>query len=116
MGNQLPASLQAVRGRKFETDRLRPRELEGKTRWELMGVDLSQDDRWRRHRADLDAHRPFRAFRYSMVDKAGQPLHLSISSKPIGLGQLPRLPRHRDEHNPDHRGASPRRGGRGAAA
>ncbi|MFI5021803.1 MAG: PAS domain S-box protein [Alphaproteobacteria bacterium] len=58
-------------------------DIAGKTRWELMGVDLSQDDHWRRHRADLDAQRPFRAFRYSMVDKSGQPLHLSISGKPI---------------------------------
>ncbi|HXQ68525.1 MAG TPA: PAS domain S-box protein [Alphaproteobacteria bacterium] len=76
------------RFKQFLGESLRPtgyasQELEGKTRWELMGVDLSQDDHWRRHRADLDAHRPFRAFRYSMVDKSGQPLHLSISGKPI---------------------------------
>jgi len=76
------------RFRLFRGESLRPtgyaeQELVGKARWELMGVGLADEDHWRRHRADLDARRPFRDFRYSLVDKFGRPLHLSISGKPI---------------------------------
>jgi PAS domain S-box-containing protein len=35
----------------------------GKARWDIPGVDM-EDEIWRAHRADLEAHRPFQNFRY----------------------------------------------------
>lgn len=56
----------------------------GKTRWELVGVDPSSDERWRRHRDDLLARRPFRDFRYVAPDaKDGRITHWRISGRPI---------------------------------
>ncbi|MGH7123257.1 MAG: histidine kinase dimerization/phospho-acceptor domain-containing protein, partial [Stellaceae bacterium] len=55
----------------------------GKTRWELAGADPLQDENWRRHKEDLDAHIPFRHFRYSLVTPAGVRRHMSVSGKPV---------------------------------
>src|ERR1700730_14275884 len=55
----------------------------GKTRWELAGADPDRDERWKRHKADLDAHRPFRGFRYSLTTPSGMTLHLAVSGKPV---------------------------------
>jgi PAS domain S-box-containing protein len=55
----------------------------GKTRWELAGADPDRDERWKRHKADLDAHRPFRGFRYSLKTPSGMTLHLAVSGKPV---------------------------------
>ncbi|MGH1484014.1 MAG: sensor domain-containing protein [Geminicoccales bacterium] len=38
--------------------------VEGKTRWELVGADIDGDEHWRAHLADLDARRPFSDFEY----------------------------------------------------
>ena len=54
----------------------------GKTRWEVAGGEPERDELWRRHRADLDARRPFRGFRYA-VAWAGGERHLSVSGKPV---------------------------------
>ncbi len=59
------------------------KEIVARTRWALAGGDSERDEHWRRHKADLDAHRPFHAFHYSMTDKEDRPLHLSISGKPV---------------------------------
>ena len=56
----------------------------GKTRWEVAGADATNDPYWRRHKADLDARRPFRGFRFSVTwpeSKTAQ--HFSASGKPI---------------------------------
>lgn len=46
----------------------RPRaSLIGMTRWQQAGVDPETDATWREHKAQLDAHRPFRQFRFSIV-------------------------------------------------
>jgi PAS domain S-box-containing protein len=55
----------------------------GKTRWEYAGVDVEQDEHWRRHKADLDAHRPFRGFRYSIPSDEGRLIHCAVNGKPI---------------------------------
>ncbi len=55
----------------------------GRTRWEVAGVDPEATEKWRRHRADLDAHRPFREFRYTVTDKTGRATHWRISGKPF---------------------------------
>ena len=55
----------------------------GKTRWELGGVDPETDEVWRAHKADLDAHRPFRQFRYSAVRDNGAHVYFVVSGKPV---------------------------------
>ena len=54
----------------------------GKTRWELFGVDPDEDENWGRHKADLEARRPFRDFRFEFSGADGRLLHLSASGKP----------------------------------
>lgn len=55
----------------------------GKTRWELAGGDPNTDDKWRAHKAELDAHRPLRQFRYSALSPSGQPVYYSVNGRPI---------------------------------
>ena len=55
----------------------------GKTRWEVAGGDPYTDPLWRRHKADLDARRPFRGFRFTVSWPDGQVRHYSASGKPI---------------------------------
>ena len=43
----------------------RAAQVAGHTRWELFG-DGASDAEWDAHRADLDAHRPFRGFEYAL--------------------------------------------------
>ena len=54
----------------------------GKTRWELAGADPECDEVWRKHKADLDAHRPFRRFRYRITTPAGNHVYYAVSGKP----------------------------------
>ena len=53
-------------------------DLIGKARWEQAGVDPATDLLWREHIATLDAHQPFRHFRF-----ARGRTHLCVSGKPI---------------------------------
>ncbi|MFI4986179.1 MAG: EAL domain-containing protein [Alphaproteobacteria bacterium] len=62
---------------------LEPERILGRTRWEFAGADPNHDDAWRRHKADLDGHRPFRGFRYSCVTARGSRLHFLVSGKPV---------------------------------
>jgi PAS domain S-box-containing protein len=55
----------------------------GKTRWELAGSDPAQDGNWRRHKAELDAHRPFRTFRYEITVPTGEIKSVTVSGKPV---------------------------------
>lgn len=55
----------------------------GITRWEYAGADIAADEHWRRHKADLDAHRPFRDFHYTVKVAADRSVHYAISGKPI---------------------------------
>ncbi|HEY1798513.1 MAG TPA: ATP-binding protein [Stellaceae bacterium] len=54
----------------------------GKTRWELAAGDPKSDNVWRAHKADLDAHRPFRRFRYRITAATGAPVYYVVSGKP----------------------------------
>ncbi|MBK5959663.1 hypothetical protein CCR97_15825 [Rhodoplanes elegans] len=54
----------------------------GRTRRELAGGDAA-DPVWSGHVADLDAHRPFRAFRYAVRRADGGTSHLETSGKPM---------------------------------
>ena len=54
----------------------------GKTRAEA-SQGITDDEEWRRHLAELAAHRPFRDFCYTIVDADGNTRHSSISGTPI---------------------------------
>ncbi len=54
----------------------------GKTRAEA-GKGDTGDKKWRDHLADLEAHRPFRDFRYEFYAPDGRTLHLRISGRPV---------------------------------
>jgi len=54
----------------------------GKTRWELPELELT-DAQWAAHRADLEAHRPFRNFVMRRTDREGRPVYVSVSGEPV---------------------------------
>jgi PAS domain S-box-containing protein len=56
--------------------------LIGKTRWDQAGVDPESDPLWREHKAVLDAHLPFRQFRFALQLPDGH-FHVCVSGKPI---------------------------------
>jgi PAS domain S-box-containing protein len=60
-----------------------PAQVIGTTRWQYAGVDVERDEHWRQHKADLDAARPFRAFRYSLLGDGGRRIHCLVSGKPV---------------------------------
>jgi len=55
----------------------------GKTRWEAAGGDPEKDEKWRQHRDDHLAHRPYRDFEFSVTDKNGEDHYLSASGIPV---------------------------------
>jgi PAS domain S-box-containing protein len=59
------------------------REFVGMRRWDL-AVDREQEPhKWRAHIAMMEAHEPFRAFRYRGVRPDGSPIYVSVSGKPV---------------------------------
>ena len=55
----------------------------GKTRFERRLPGDSADEKWDRHRADLEAHRAFRNFVYETKGANGQSRHVRVSGKPV---------------------------------
>ena len=55
----------------------------GRTRWEVAGADPQTDPDWGRHKADLDARRPFRRFRYAVDTAEGGRMLILSSGKPL---------------------------------
>jgi PAS domain S-box-containing protein len=60
-----------------------PKTILGMTRWELAGTDPEEEEQWARHKADLEAHRPFRDFRYALTTSTGKPIHVCVNGKPL---------------------------------
>jgi PAS domain S-box-containing protein len=59
------------------------REFVGMRRWDL-AVDREQEpQKWRAHIATMEAHEPFRGFRYRGVRPDGSPIYVSVSGKPV---------------------------------
>src|SRR6202007_2558522 len=54
----------------------------GATRWDIATDVEWEPEKWRQHRAMLDAHRPFRNFVYT-INGAGSPAYVQTSGKPI---------------------------------
>ena len=59
-----------------------PEQHIGKTRWEIPGVLLSEEE-WAAHRAVLEAHQPFTDFTYERIGPDGDRRYLSISGQPV---------------------------------
>ncbi|MCW2246141.1 PAS domain S-box-containing protein [Azospirillum fermentarium] len=59
-----------------------PSAVQGKRRWD-MADDIDDERKWRRHRADLDAHRPFRDFTYASLTESGERRFISVSGQPV---------------------------------
>ena len=57
-------------------------ELYGKTRWQVPGSGTDKA-LWQRHRADLEARRPFRDFRFRQIDTEGEVRHFKINGRPV---------------------------------
>ena len=55
----------------------------GRRRWDLAADLQEEPDKWRAHIATLEAHQPFRAFRYKTWHQDGSTLHLMLSGKPL---------------------------------
>jgi diguanylate cyclase (GGDEF)-like protein/PAS domain S-box-containing protein len=57
----------------------------GKARWELAYAP-EDAEAMARHRADMEAHRPFRDFTYTVIGEDGSRVSISTSGKPIFAG------------------------------
>ena len=60
-----------------------PSRLTGVARWDIATDVESEPEKWRLHRAMLDAHQPFRDFVYRMASGSGSPVYVQTSGKPI---------------------------------
>jgi len=54
----------------------------GKTRWEVAS-DLNEQEKWAAHRADLEARRPFRRFRYALRIDTGENRVVEANGVPL---------------------------------
>jgi PAS domain S-box-containing protein len=62
---------------------LEPEGLTGLARWDFAADAESEPEKWRLHRAILDAHLPFRDFVYSSITRAGSTKYFRSSGKPV---------------------------------
>ena len=61
----------------------RPKDILGKTHWELVGADPETDEQWRRCKAEFDAHRAFRRLQYSAITRSDRRHYFSVGGNPI---------------------------------
>jgi PAS domain S-box-containing protein len=55
----------------------------GKARWEIATDRDQESEKWREHRADLEARRPFRDFTYDAARADESTFHVAVSGKPV---------------------------------
>jgi PAS domain S-box-containing protein len=60
----------------------KPSGLSGVFRWDIAADAESEPEKWRQHRAMLDAHLPFRDFEYTL-NGTGSPVYVRTSGKPF---------------------------------
>ena len=60
-----------------------PKNILGKTRWEISSVFDDNSEKWLAHRALLDQHDPFRDFVYPVTRSSKQVKYNSVSGKPF---------------------------------
>ena len=59
-----------------------PSRVTGMARWDFAADTTSEPEKWRQHRALLDAHLPFRDFEYTLT-RDGSPVYVRLSGKPV---------------------------------
>jgi PAS domain S-box-containing protein len=57
--------------------------LIGLPRWDIASDVEAEPEKWRQHRATLDAHLPFRDLVYPTVNRTGSPIYVRTSGKPF---------------------------------
>jgi PAS domain-containing protein len=62
--------------------RISGKDFLGKTRWDTNPARVNEID-WTEHRGDMEAHRPFKDFRYSYVFQDGKTSYINISGIPV---------------------------------
>jgi PAS domain S-box-containing protein len=55
----------------------------GATRWDFVTDVGEEPEKWRLHRATLEAHQPFRDFRYRAASANGSVVYIATSGKPV---------------------------------
>ena len=55
----------------------------GTLRWDFARDLEEEPEKWRLHMATLDAHKPFRDFRYRATSRDGSEVHIATSGKPL---------------------------------
>jgi PAS domain S-box-containing protein len=55
----------------------------GKYRWDFAADEDTDDDKWRAHKADLEARRPFRDFQYSVYGRKDEIVYGRASGVPV---------------------------------
>ena len=55
----------------------------GMLRWDFARDLEEEPEKWRLHLADLDAHKPFRDFRYKAASRDGSEVYIAASGKPL---------------------------------
>jgi PAS domain S-box-containing protein len=55
----------------------------GLLRWEIASDVESEPEKWRQHRATLEAHLPFRDLVYRTTNRVGAPIYVRTSGKPV---------------------------------
>jgi signal transduction histidine kinase len=55
----------------------------GTVRWDFARDLEEEPEKWRLHIADLDAHKPFRDFRYRAASRDGSEVYIAASGKPL---------------------------------
>jgi len=55
----------------------------GTVRWHFARDLQEEPEKWRQHIADLNAHKPFRDFRYRAASRDGSEVYISASGKPL---------------------------------
>ncbi|MBV8524922.1 MAG: PAS domain S-box protein, partial [Acetobacteraceae bacterium] len=59
------------------------RRMIGARRWEIAADRDEEPDKWRIHRAVLEARQPFRGLTYRVTGEDGSVIHISVSGKPV---------------------------------
>ncbi len=62
---------------------IEPRSRIGVMRWDFATDVEEEPEKWRRHRTTLEAHEPFRDFRYRTASADGAALYIAASGKPV---------------------------------
>jgi PAS domain S-box-containing protein len=64
-------------------DNILPTRRIGTLRWDYARDFEDEPEKWRLHMADLDAHKPFRDFRYRATSRDGSEVYIATSGKPL---------------------------------